>query len=94
MSLKCQWFSPMAKKLRPRVKICGQVGLTALPPSDKNIPPQGFPQGFDGHPCGRRLNRMGQKRPYFALCGLSGYWVAQLYSRRLKGQNKAIKMRF
>ena len=39
MSLKCQWFSPMAKKLRPRVKICGPVGLTALPPSDKKHPP-------------------------------------------------------
>ena len=75
MSLKCQWFSPMAKKLRPRVKICGQVGLTALPPSDKNTPPQGFPHGFGGHPCGRRLNRRGQTRPYFARCGLWRCWV-------------------
>lgn len=66
---------PHGRKTLTRVKICGQVGLTGLPPSDKKHPPHGFPHGFDGHPCGRRLNRIGQKRPYFALCGLWRCWV-------------------
>lgn len=67
---------PHGRKTLTRGKICGRVGLTALPPCDKKHPPHGFPHGFGRHPCGRRLNRIRQKRPYLPSVAFGGVgWI-------------------